>query len=374
MRTAVRGPEIVQQLRSITTSSLNSEIERQQVLHEAYSLVSRLETPLETSRRRCTLNPISLICVKIGLDLNLFQAWLAENDGKPCSAKQLQELVPQCDSTLFMRVLRQLVSTGDLRLQRHGSQDPLYEMTSYIRGQVENDFASQTELTCLWGMPMLLSLPPYFEKIKYANPQNASIDPVKNYTGGLPVWEFLQNSEGWADIFSRFMKATSTIRGNIVGHLEGLDLTCERDDSILLVDVGGSTGHDLIAFRQNFPEARGHLVLQDLPGVIESAPSLDNHDIEKMSYDFFTPQPVKGARGYILHHILHDWPDRDAKRILENVAAAMDKDHSKLLILEMVIREDNPTIRETSYDWLMITYGNGMESEFRTLTIQLNAH
>lgn len=374
MTSTVAQPEIIQQLRSITTSSLNSEVERQQALREAYSLVSRLETPLETSRRRCTLNPISLICVKIALDLNLLQGWISEYDGKPCSAKQLQELVPQCDPTLFMRVFHQLVSTGDIQQQRHDSQEPLYEMTPYIRAQVENDFASQTELACLWGVPILLSLPRYFEKIRYANPQNALIDPVKDFTGGLSVWEYLQNNEGWSDVFGRFMKASAKLRGDITGHLEGLQLTCDQDDSVLLVDIGGSIGHDLISFRQRYKEARGRLILQELPHVIKSAPSLDNHGIEKMSYDFFTPQPVKGAKAYLLHDILHNWPDKEVKRILENVAASMDKDHSKLLILEMVVREEKPTIRETSYDWLMITYGNGMESKSTALIISLDTY
>lgn len=65
--------------------------------------------------------------------------------------------------------------------------------------------------------------------------------------------------------------------------------------------------------------------------------------------------------------------DKEAKLILENVAAATDKNYSRLLILEMVIREDNLTVKETSFDWLMMTFGNGMESEFTALMIKTNA-
>lgn len=359
------GSEIISQLRSINSSSFASDVEREQAIEEAHALVSRLETPYETSSRLCLSFPATLICVQIGLDLGLFQSWLSKNDGKPCTSKELHELVPQCDHNLFMRLLRHLVSSNVLWIH-HGEQgDLLYEMTPYIYGQVKNDFASQLECTYLWALQMQMSLPKFLEKINYVNPQEAPLNPVKEYTGGLTMWEYLRANEGWTKVFSRLMSATASIRGDVIELLQSQQLNCEDQDSVLLVDVGGSEGRDLISFRQHFKEARGRLVLQDLPQVIESAPSLDEWTIEKMSYDFFTPQPVVGARAYLLHNIIHDWPDNDAKRILENVAAAMGKDNSRLLIMDQVIREESPTLRETSSDWLMMVYGNGMESEYR---------
>lgn len=63
-------------------------------------------------------------------------------------------------------------------------------------------------------------------------------------------------------------------------------------DPALLVDVGGGRGHDLLAFHEKYPR-QGRLVLQDLAPVIESIGDLDPA-IERMSYDFFAAQPVKG--------------------------------------------------------------------------------
>lgn len=65
-------------------------------------------------------------------------------------------------------------------------------------------------------------------------------------------------------------------------------------DSVLIVDVGGSRGHDLQEFRKKWPEAAGKFVLQDHAHVIAEAKGLDKA-IEPMVHDFFTEQPVKGA-------------------------------------------------------------------------------
>ena len=61
----------------------------------------------------------------------------------------------------------------------------------------------------------------------------------------------------------------------------------------LIVDVGGSLGHDLAAFKAKHPELPGRLVLQDLPTVISQVDRA-RPGIEPMVHDFLTPQPVKG--------------------------------------------------------------------------------
>jgi len=69
------------------------------------------------------------------------------------------------------------------------------------------------------------------------------------------------------------------------------------DNSVFLVDIGGSKGHDLTKFlaRHSFNTFPGHLILQDRAEVIDSIPenSLE-HGIHATAHDFFTPQPVQG--------------------------------------------------------------------------------
>ena len=68
----------------------------------------------------------------------------------------------------------------------------------------------------------------------------------------------------------------------------------EMDDTstILLVDVGGGKGHDLERFLRQYPQTKGRLVLQDLPGALGTIQRLSS-DIHPMPHDFFTPQPIK---------------------------------------------------------------------------------
>lgn len=64
-------------------------------------------------------------------------------------------------------------------------------------------------------------------------------------------------------------------------------------DGALLVDVGGAEGYELQSFKKAFPQAKGDLVLQDLPPVIDRIQTLDE-SIVRMKHDFFTPQQVIG--------------------------------------------------------------------------------
>lgn len=72
--------------------------------------------------------------------------------------------------------------------------------------------------------------------------------------------------------------------------IDGFD---KSENSVLLVDVGGSFGHDIDEFRRKHPEAPGRLVVQDLPSVIGQIEKLDQK-IERMGHDFFNEQPIKG--------------------------------------------------------------------------------
>ena len=72
--------------------------------------------------------------------------------------------------------------------------------------------------------------------------------------------------------------------------LEGVE-----EHGVLMVDVGGSRGHEIVTFARRYKDAKGELVLQDLPETIDSIQEADLEGrVEKMKYDFFTEQPVKG--------------------------------------------------------------------------------
>ena len=72
--------------------------------------------------------------------------------------------------------------------------------------------------------------------------------------------------------------------------------------AILLDDIGGGPGQEVDLFRQRYPDIPGLCVLQNLPLTIERIDKL-HEGIERMAYNFFEPQPVKGTNNTTTHRI-----------------------------------------------------------------------
>jgi 6-hydroxytryprostatin B O-methyltransferase len=53
-------------------------------------------------------------------------------------------------------------------------------------------------------------------------------------------------------------------------------------------------------------------------------------------HDFFTPNPVSTAEVYFLRHILHDWADERAIRILRNISSVMKKT-ARIVVMDTVV-------------------------------------
>ncbi|XDG04359.1 hypothetical protein ABKA04_003974 [Annulohypoxylon sp. FPYF3050] len=157
---------------------------------------------------------------------------------------------------------------------------------------------------------------------------------------------------------------------------DGFDTS--NKDAVLLIDVGGGFGHYTEELLSKFPNCPGRLILQDLPSVIGRIQRIHPRT-EKMEYDFFTEQPVKGelhlipinpqeglvtnlttyssqdARVYYMHFILHDWPDEQAIKIGNRVREAMKPGYSKFLIHEHVVPPMEQNYEQTASDIIMMT-------------------
>lgn len=132
--------------------------------------------------------------------------------------------------------------------------------------------------------------------------------------------------------------------------------------AVLMVDVGGSIGHDLIGFHNQYPDVPGRLILQDLTAQIEKIDRTTfPKSIEAQGYDFFTPEPVQGAKAYYLHMVLHDWPDIECEKILKSIIPAMKKGHSKILLNELIIPDRDANWFSTSVDILMMMVHSAQE-------------
>ncbi|MCJ1336119.1 hypothetical protein MMC09_001395 [Bachmanniomyces sp. S44760] len=132
-------------------------------------------------------------------------------------------------------------------------------------------------------------------------------------------------------------------------------------DDVLFVDVAGGRGHDVAKFRKTFPDLPGRCILQDLPETIAQVKKSPPEGVELMDYDFFTPQPIKGARFYFYRNIAHDWSDLRCSQIFQSTIAAMDPQYSRILFEDFVLPSTGATYRSTSMDVHMLFSLAGIE-------------
>ncbi|KAI0012378.1 putative O-methyltransferase [Xylariaceae sp. FL0662B] len=114
----------------------------------------------------------------------------------------------------------------------------------------------------------------------------------------------------------------------------------ESKGEVTVVDVGGSSGPTAQYLASLMPNAKfivqdSNLAAMDMGRrIVDADPSVRSR-ISFMEYDFFTPQPVS-ADIYIYRHILHDWNDADAAKILSSLLPAL-KPGAKILISEAIV-------------------------------------
>ncbi|MEU4226712.1 methyltransferase [Nonomuraea sp. NPDC026600] len=127
-----------------------------------------------------------------------------------------------------------------------------------------------------------------------------------------------------------------------------------------LVDVAGGRGHILAAVLHANLDMRG--ILFDLDRVTDLARELLAVEgladrCEVVAGDFFASVPA-GADAYLLAHILHNWDDGDAVRILRNVRRAMNPG-GRVLLLESALPDDDAPHAGKDLDMRMLAIFNG---------------
>jgi hypothetical protein len=207
------------------------------------------------------------------------------------------------------------------------------------------------------------NLPKLLEKHSYVEPLDAK--KFDNYTEvhGIDFFGLCAQDPLKAGSFMGLMTALRNHKMDWTELYDTARLVKNTDISRpLFVDIGGLHGLDtsrLLARHQHLP--KGVLFVQDLPEVVATEVEKLDPRIQKMAYDFFTPQPLKGARAYFFHAVPHDWPDADCVKIFQNVAAAMEKGYSKLLIYEIVLPAKGSTSLMTTLDLQLMNICSGLE-------------
>ncbi|MFQ6397405.1 methyltransferase [Nocardia sp. KC 131] len=190
-------------------------------------------------------------------------------------------------------------------------------------------------------------------------------DAVRNGTvvipeamGGLPFFDYVRKDREFGAIFDDAMTSISELM------LEPMLAAGNFGQYGTIVDIGGGRGRLLAEILARAPETRG--ILFDLPEVVADVPVVDRCTV--VAGSFFEAVP-EGGDAYILKHIVHDWPDDLAEKILRTVHDAMT-DSARLLLLEIVLPEGNRPHRGNFLDLEMMVSAGGRERtehEFREL-------
>ncbi|KAI1392403.1 putative O-methyltransferase [Hypoxylon trugodes] len=339
---------------------------RKEALRLSQKLAASLERPEDVAFGLAYL-PFRSMAARIAVDLDLFKLVVSHDDG--ITSKELASLSGG-EELLIIRILRFLSSIGiiDETGERAWKPNPITKAmatewitaTHRVIGGVVVEGAQQA--------------PKYMRENGYRCPVDPHDGPVQYaFQTKLNTYQLMSSMPNAVKDFNVFMENRMRVRSRWLDWfpvkeylLKGVDVDKQ---SVLLVDVAGGNGHDLLEFYQRFPHKQGRLILQDLPPVIDGIKGLDE-SIERMAYDFFTEQPVKGARCYFYHHILHNWSDEPCLKILHRVKTAMKPGYSKLLLYERIVPEQGAPADHSRSDVVMMTITAGMErtdSQWREL-------
>ncbi|KAI0896495.1 putative O-methyltransferase [Annulohypoxylon nitens] len=346
--------QIIEKLNGIKLrlSSEGDVYAKKEALELSKQLTASLEEPKNTALN-LALAPLITIAARIALDLDLFKLILEHG---PITSQKLATLSGG-EELLIIRILRPLATTRFVEevAERTWKATPITEAMA-------TEEISAGHRT--FGMVVAAAgkAPKWLRESGHRCPSDPH-DGFIQYAlqTKLSVFQLFGEMPSLAKDFNVFMGNTMGARSYWVDWFPVQQQLIDdaSQDSALLVDVGGGRGHDLAAFHSRYPN-KGLLVLQDLAAVTDKIEGLDP-SIKQMTYDFFTEQPVKDARTYFYHHILHDWSDQKCLEILGQLRKAMRPGYSKLLIHEMIIPEQNASTFHAVYDMAMMTFNSGME-------------
>ncbi|KAB5513097.1 hydroxyindole O-methyltransferase [Coniochaeta sp. 2T2.1] len=341
-----------------------SHEKRFELLAQASALVHAIETPQESMLQYLWADETS------GIKIGLFHQ-LARDDGTPKRTTELASSIG-IDQEVLTRLLRHLAAMGHITQTGIDEYKPTRFALSLTIPEIYGAYIQGLELI----LPGLQQMPSYITSLvnnPASNPPTTMFE--KGHNTKLSFFEYVYSKPETIERFAGHMASSrhgqaTWMNPSFYPVQELLVKGADTDpDAVFLVDVGGNTGGDIVKFNEMHPDVPGRLVLQDLPSVVKRVEGLPSK-FEAMGHDFFQEQPVKGARAYSIHRVLHDWPDNKCRDILARLKDAMRPGYSRLLIKEHVIRSTGASWRGTSLDltlWAMLGAKERSEEDWQEL-------
>jgi len=154
--------------------------------------------------------------------------------------------------------------------------------------------------------------------------------PAFEIVHGSSFFEYAGSHPEVGELFDSAMMSVAPLYGAAVAN------AYDFSQASPIADVGGGSGLMLRAILRAYPDAIG--VLFDLPGAISRAPQVFGDEKARVRVeagDFFETAPA-GAKTYLLSHVLHNWDDERALKILRNVRRELPPD-GRVLIVETLL-------------------------------------
>jgi len=242
------------------------------------------------------------------------------------------------DPDALNRILRILSAHG---LFRHGPEGWSHTPASQL---LRNDHPqSLRAIAALWGDPA------HWESLSRLEHSLETGEPAAPLFHPGGTWGFYADNPSYARQFDAAMTSKSHV--DIAELLTILDLAGTRT----IADIAGGRGHYLTAILDAGPSLNG--ILFDQPSVIGEA--LRHPRMTCVGGDFFS-SPMPEADFYLMVHILHDWSDAEALRILANLRRAAPAG-ARLALYELALPDANPPPFVLSADIIMLAVLGGRE-------------
>ncbi|KAL0961428.1 hypothetical protein HGRIS_006374 [Hohenbuehelia grisea] len=159
----------------------------------------------------------------------------------------------------------------------------------------------------------------------------------------LPVWKWYEHPE------QAYRRRRFALGMQGLGAVQPPDTILREfdwkqcDDGAVVVDVGGGIGASILPVARAHPHL--HVIIQDLPNVASFGTkfyegalpgAVESGRVKFMPHDFFAPQPVDSPSVFILKHIVHNWSDQYAAKILSSLRKAAGP-NTTLLVVDLIV-------------------------------------
>ena len=249
------------------------------------------------------------------------------------------------DQQSLVRLMRALCSVGIFRKNDTGKYEGT-QLSEFLRSDSEDS---------LWAEAVAMGDTHYaaFGELLHTT---RTAEPGFDRAFGMSFFDYLAKHGASAQAFDGAM---SEMRARSA---EATNQSYDFSRFRTIVDVGGADGTLITAVLNDNPQAIG--ILFDRPEAVARARQSLANTASRCQFiegDFFHGVP-SAADAYLLRHILHDWNDCDALKILKNCRRAVNR-KGCILVVESVLpdADDAPPSLGSYLDLMMLALTGGME-------------